>query len=81
MAMFFQLAFAIAVVVFVMLLAAANTLGFSVGIGYFFSAMVAAPLLTAAVLFSIIWVAEWSERYARTRRIAKAKARKLKESQ
>jgi len=79
MDMFFQLAFAIAFVVFLMLLAAADTLGFSLGIGYFFGSMIAALLLTAVVLLSVIWLADWSERHARSRRIAKA--RKLKESQ
>ncbi|MDH0349088.1 hypothetical protein [Aeromonas dhakensis] len=67
--------------VFLALLAAADTLGFTIGVGYFIGAMLAAPLLSAAVLFGMIWVVDWSECNARTRRIAKAKARKLKEGQ
>ncbi|MFU1708921.1 hypothetical protein [Aeromonas hydrophila] len=76
-----QIVLVFAPFVFLALLAVANTLGFSIGIGVFVSALVVAPFLSAAVLFSMIWVVDWSEGYARNRRIAKAKARKLKEGQ
>ncbi|MGE6185021.1 hypothetical protein ACLHZ2_20015 [Aeromonas media] len=54
----------------------AHYLGFEITIVGFIAALVASPLLGFGLMVGMISFADWSERRARARRIARAKARK-----
>lgn len=57
-------------------LVAAHYLGFSITFWGFIVALVASPFVGAALMFGIASFADWTERRARARRIARCKARK-----
>lgn len=57
-------------------LCAAHYLGFSITLWGFIVALVASPFVGFGLMIGIASFADWTERRARARRIARAKARK-----
>ncbi len=57
-------------------LCAAHLLGYSITMGGFFAALAASPFLGVGLILGLAYLGDWSERRARARRIARAKARK-----
>lgn len=57
-------------------LCVAHLLGYSITFGGFFAALAASPFLGVGFVLGMLYLAEWSERRTRARRIACAKARK-----
>jgi len=57
-------------------LLAAHHLGFSITFGGFIIALVASPFVGFGLMIGIASFADWTERRARARRIARCKARK-----
>jgi uncharacterized membrane protein YdjX (TVP38/TMEM64 family) len=71
-----QMVLTFSVIVFLALVAFGYQFGFHVGLLYTLGALAASPLLSFALVMTIAYLADWSDRRARARRIAKAAARR-----
>lgn len=74
--MVLHMIFSLSVIMFLGLLAAGYQFGFNIGMWFMLAALVVSPLLSAAIVLGIAQWADWSDRRARAKRIAKGKARK-----
>lgn len=74
--MIFQMVFAFSVFMFIGLVAGGYHFGLYVGPWFLIASLVFSPILSFAMVISIAYLADWSDRRARARRLAKCRARK-----
>ena len=75
--MVLQMVLTFSVFMFIGLVAGAYHFGVDVGVWYTLGSLAVSPLLSFALMMAIVSFADWSDRRARARRLAKCRARKV----
>lgn len=75
--MIHQMVLTFSIFVFICLVAGGYHFGVDVGVWYTLASLVLSPLLSFALVMAIAFLADWSERRARAKRLAKCRARKV----